>query len=195
MPRQLAVLAIVIWSCEYCRSQAISLENLDGKLLYQDDAGCASCHGVNGKGADSLALDPSPPDFTDCCFNTREPRKDWHAVIKNGGVARGLSESMPIYGEALTEAQIAAIIDYLKTFCTERDWPAGELNFRRPQITGKAFPENETLLVATYTCAQNQSAITKRRSFILDWSSADTLPFRSAHKFRWRASVRSIIAW
>ncbi|MDZ7363892.1 MAG: cytochrome c [candidate division KSB1 bacterium] len=162
MPRPLVVLAIVILAYKCCWSQAISLKELNGKLLYEDDAGCASCHGVNGKGEnDEVKLDPPPPDFTDCGFNTREPRKDWHAVIKNGGVARGLSRSMPSYSEALTDAQIDVIIDYLKTFCAENGWPPGELNFRRPQITVKAFPENEALLIPTYTHRRNKSAVTK----------------------------------
>jgi cytochrome c553 len=163
MRRQLTVLIVVILSGNRSWSQENSVANiLDGKFLYEDYAGCASCHGVNGKGEnDDVKLDPPPPDFTDCSFTTREPRKDWQAVIKHGGVARGLSESMPAYGEALTDEQVNAIIDYLKTFCAEQGWPPGDLNFRRPQITSKAFPENEALLVPAYTRAQSRSAVTK----------------------------------
>ena len=141
---------------------SLSQEILDGKLLYEEEAGCTSCHGNDGKGeAEGVTLDPPPPDFTDCSFNSREPRRDWQAVIKHGGGARGLSESMPAYGEALSDAQIDAIIDYLKIFCDEPNWPPGELNFRRAQITAKAFPENEALLIPTYSHHQQSAAAAK----------------------------------
>jgi hypothetical protein len=135
---------------------------LDGKFLYESWAECASCHAGDGTGeVEGLTLDPPPPDFTDCSFTSREPRKDWHAVIKLGGQARGLALTMPAYDEALTEAQIAAIITYIKTFCTEEGWPPGDLNFRRPHVTGKAFPENEVLLIPTYTHDENDQITSK----------------------------------
>jgi mono/diheme cytochrome c family protein len=46
-----------------------------------------------------------------------------------------LPMSMPAWGEALSEAQIDLLIDYLKTFCRDVHWPQGELNFRRAQVT------------------------------------------------------------
>ncbi len=143
-------------------AQAAEAPVLNGKFLYEDYAGCASCHGNNGKGeVEGIALDPPPPDLTDCSFNSREPRRDWRAVINHGGPARGLSMSMPAYGEALTEEQVEAIIDYLKTFCPEANWPPGELNFRRAHLTTKAFPENEAVLIPQYTHGRNRSARTK----------------------------------
>jgi hypothetical protein len=155
-------LAMVALPCQMAWPQETVPDTLNGKFLYDDYAGCASCHGFDGKGkAEGVTLEPPPPDFTDCSFNSREPRKDWHAVITRGGSARGLSMSMPSYGEILTNEQIAAIIDYIKTLCVERDWPQGEPNFRRPQITSKAFPENEALLIPQYTHHRNKSAVTK----------------------------------
>ncbi len=146
-----------------CQSQEDHTSNNSrGKFLYEEYAGCASCHGADGKGeVEGVTLDPPPPDLTDCSFNSREPRRDWTAVITRGGPARGLSMSMPAYGEVLTPAQIDTIIDYLKTFCTDKGWPPGELNFRRPQITSKAFPENEALLIPTYTGGDNSSTVAK----------------------------------
>jgi hypothetical protein len=140
-----------------------SHEILDGKFLYDEYAGCASCHGLDGKGqVEGVTLDPAPPDLNDCSFSTREPRRDWRAVITHGGQARGLSMSMPSYAEALTQEQIEAIIDYVKTFCREREqWPQGELNFRRAQVTSKAFPENEALLIPAYTRGDEEAAVTK----------------------------------
>ncbi len=158
-------LSLAIWCAVVCDGwpQEIAGDNnLDGKHLYEEYAGCASCHGLDGKGqVEGVTLDPAPPDLSDCSFNSREPRRDWRAVIQHGGQARGLSMSMPAYAEGLTEAQVEAIIDYLKTFCSERGWPQGELNFRRAQITSKAFPENEALLIPTYTRKQDNAAATK----------------------------------
>jgi hypothetical protein len=68
---------------------------------------------------------------------------------------------MPAYGEVLTPGQIDTLIAYLKTFCADERWPQGELNFRRPQITSKAFPENEALLIPTYTSGDNSSTVAK----------------------------------
>lgn len=136
---------------------------LNGKFLYEEYAGCASCHGLDGRGeVEGVTLDPAPPDLNDCSFNTREPRRDWRAVIAHGGPARGLSMSMPSYIEALSEDQIEAIIEHIKTFCPEGEgWPEGELNFRRAQVTSKAFPENEALLIPTYTEKSEQAATMK----------------------------------
>lgn len=135
---------------------------LDGKLLYEDYAGCAGCHGWDGKGqVEGVTLDPPPPDLSDCGFNTREPRRDWKAVMVHAGPARGLSMAMPGFNDALTDEQVEAIISYLKTFCADRNWPQGELNFRRPQITSKAFPENEAVLVSHFTRRRNNVTQTK----------------------------------
>lgn len=144
------------------RPQEIDEEKLlDGKFLYQEYAACASCHGADGKGVvEGLTLDPPPPDFTDCSFVSREPRKDWHDVIKHSGTVRGLSSSMPAYDLALTDEQIDAIITYVKSFCTETGWPPGELNFRRPLVTSKAFPENEALFLPSLTKDNNEVVTT-----------------------------------
>ena len=47
------------------------------------------------------------------------------------------------------EAEIALVIEHVRTFCAERGWPRGDLNFPRPFVTEKAFPENEAVLTAT----------------------------------------------
>ena len=71
MRHQFAVLSAVFLLGGRSWSQEDRIDNnLDGKFLYEDYAGCASCHGLDGKGAEGLALDPPPPDFTDCGFNT-----------------------------------------------------------------------------------------------------------------------------
>lgn len=141
-------------------SQHMEVDFTSGRSMY--NAWCARCHGEDGRGqVEGLELEVPPPDFTDCSFNSREPRKDWKAVVAHGGPARGLSWSMPAWGEAISEEQIDLILDYIKTFCTDDRWPKGELNFRRPQVTAKAFPENEALMIPVYTHSKSRGSTTK----------------------------------
>ncbi|MEK7727521.1 MAG: cytochrome c [candidate division KSB1 bacterium] len=188
MLRNLFLLALGCFGCNgvYAQENAPSPQLLvDGKFLYNEYAGCASCHGEDGKGqVEGVTLDPPPPDLTDCSFNSREPRRDWRDVINHGGQARGLSMSMPAYGEALTPEQVEASIAYLKKFCTESGWPSGELNFRRAQLTAKAFPENEALLIPNYTRGASHAAATK---FVYER--------RFGKRAQWEVSVPFIAEW
>jgi Cytochrome c len=119
-------------------------ELLEAKELYTD--ACASCHGDDGKGkVAGLGVTAELPDFTWCAFNADESDRDWSLVVAEGGPAAGRSEQMPAFREALTEQQINQVVAYLRTFCTE-DWPSGDLNFPRPLVTEKAYPENEVVL-------------------------------------------------
>ncbi|GJQ19847.1 MAG: hypothetical protein HBSIN02_02020 [Bacteroidia bacterium] len=144
-------LTVMVPLCLSAQGETIHVpDSLTGKFMYE--SWCARCHGIDGRGKiEGLELDVPVPDFTDCSFTSREPRKDWLAVILHGGPARGLSMTMPAWGEAIDEQQAEAIISHIKTFCTEPGWPPGELNFRRAQVTAKAFPENEALVIPTYT--------------------------------------------
>ena len=62
------------------------------------------------------------PDFTECNQTSREPNSDWKAIIHQGGPARGFSEIMPSFTEALKPDQIEKVIEYMRGFCRER-WP------------------------------------------------------------------------
>ena len=119
-----------------------------GKEIFE--AACVACHGHDGKGMPQTTLGFEPPatfpDFTDCNATTREADADWTAIIHNGGPMRGFSQIMPSFREALTSDQIEKVIQHLRGFCPERDWPPGELNLPRPLVTEKAFPEDEWVL-------------------------------------------------
>ena len=121
-----------------------------GKEIWE--SACVTCHGVDGKGAvrSSVGFTTRLPDFTECSFATKEPDGDWSATIHNGGPARGFSEIMPSFREALTDDQIDMVIEYMRGFCKEKAWPQGDLNLPRPMITEKAFPENETVITTTF---------------------------------------------
>ncbi len=109
---------------------------------------CAGCHGPRGKpdpGSPVVAaLGAAPADLSDPLFNSREPALDWERVVKHGGRALGLSERMPPWGSSFTDAEIAALVAYVKTLApgSER-YPPGELNLMLPIRTQKAFPEDE----------------------------------------------------
>jgi hypothetical protein len=71
---------------------------------------------------------------------------------------------MPGFADALSEGQLRAIIAYLRGFCTDSSWPPGDLNFRRPLFTGKAFPEDEVVL--NYNFERSR----RSRSLVNEWT-------------------------
>ena len=125
-----------------------------GRDVYQ--TACVACHGIDGKGAPRTAVgfDTRLPDFTDCSFATKEPDGDWSATIHNGGPARGFSPIMPAFRDVLDEEQIDNVIGHLRSFCTNRSWPRGELNFPRALITEKAFPESEVVVTSSFNMSR-----------------------------------------
>ncbi|WP_237855027.1 c-type cytochrome [Rhodohalobacter sulfatireducens] len=132
---------------------------LSGKELYMQ--ACANCHGVDGKGGSvkQLGLQTPPPDFTDCDFANREPDGDWVAVAHQGGPTRGFSTEMPSFGEALTVEQLQKIMNHVRTFCRNDNWPRGELNLPRALVTEKAYPEDEAV-ISSFIDIENEGALT-----------------------------------
>jgi hypothetical protein len=132
---------------------------LSGKELYMQ--ACANCHGVDGKGGSvkQLGLQTPPPDFTDCDFASREPDGDWVAVAHQGGPTRGFSTEMPAFGEALTVEQLQKIMNHVRTFCRNDNWPRGELNLPRALVTEKAYPEDEAV-ISSFIDVENEGALT-----------------------------------
>ena len=141
------ILAVAVLAAFIDASAALADDAvLTGQEIY--DGACASCHGVDGHGApEGTAIVVPLPDFTDCNFITREGDGNWHYLLAHGGEALGLSAQMPAFGDVLTDQQLHAALDYIRTFCHDTRWPRGELNFRRTLFTTKAFPEDEALLI------------------------------------------------
>lgn len=121
---------------------------------------CVNCHGPDGRGGVNAELEKiiKPPDFTDCAFAAREPDRGFLAVAHNGGPARGFSPLMAPWGGAFTEAELTLAVSHIRTFCTDRRWPRGELNLPRPLVTAKAFPEDEAVVS---TSSQSNNVVTK----------------------------------
>jgi mono/diheme cytochrome c family protein len=122
-----------------------------GAEVYQ--ATCVACHGADGRGNPESVVGFSVPlpDFADCLFATVEAAEGWEAVVHEGGPVRALDRHMPAFGAALSEREIRLVVAHLRTFCEDhRRWPQGDLNFPRPLVTEKAFPENESLLTTSW---------------------------------------------
>jgi len=122
---------------------APSIAEMNGERLYQ--AACANCHGSDGTGVPQTTAGFALPlpDFTDCSFASREPTSDWVAVAHEGGPVRGFAAIMPAFGDAVSAEQLERVIDYIRGFCGNASWPAGDLNMPRAMFTEKAFPEDE----------------------------------------------------
>ena len=145
------VLFFVAWMALSAHSAESNLrprDNRDARTLFH--AACAGCHGDDGAGGVQAELGFTPPatfpDFSDCSQATPEQDLAWRAMIRNGGPARGFSQIMPAFGDALDDTQIAALVRHLRSFCVEPGWPRGELNVPRALLTEKAFPEDEFVL-------------------------------------------------
>jgi mono/diheme cytochrome c family protein len=119
-----------------------------GEQIYK--SACVACHGPDGRGTPtSISGFQQPrtfPDFTRCDQTTPEENVNWKAVIVYGGPARGFSQIMPSFGEALSFAQIDQVVKYLRSFCHDQRWPRGELNLPRAIVTEKAYPEDEAVV-------------------------------------------------
>lgn len=130
-------------------------------------ATCARCHGEQGRGnpPDEVLIhfEAPPRDFHSDYFNSRERRRDWFDVIKYGGPYRGLSSTMPSFGDQLGDAQISALVDYLKAFVEEDKLPQGETNFVRAHFATKAFPEQELLVLPELVRTAGAASSTQTR--------------------------------
>ncbi|MEJ2086107.1 MAG: cytochrome c [Acidobacteriota bacterium] len=148
------LLTPALGGAEVAAAQANDPSTWDTGTLYQ--RACAACHGSDGSGLapdhPNYANFESPPaDLTDPLFNSREPSADWSMVVKYGGARLGLSAQMPAYGSALTDEQIDDLVAYLKQLVDTSRYPPGDLNFNRPVVTVKAFPEDEVLLINRFS--------------------------------------------
>ncbi len=142
------LLAAVLAIGEIATGQARATETGPTTIPEMWGAWCARCHAEDGTGQVSEpTITGVPMDFTDCAVTTREPDADWERAIAKGGSGVGLSPEMPGFEDSLTPAQIAGFVPHLRAFCRDTGWPSGNLNFPRPIITEKAFPEDEFLLL------------------------------------------------
>ena len=114
-------------------AQAVAAEEgMDGAALYQQN--CASCHGTELQGQPdwrSLGPDgrlPAPPH--DATGHTWHHGDDILFRITREGTAAvvggGYESDMPGFGDSLSDAEIRAILDYIKS-----TWPERERTYQR----------------------------------------------------------------
>ena len=155
----LALLAVLV-----AHSLRADRPRLEPKALYAQ--ACAACHGGDGKGSPTYEGEVPVPDFSDCMANTAEPAEQWETIVARGGPSRGLSATMPAYGEALDPEEIRGLVAYLRAFCENFEkYPPGDLNFRRPLDTGKAYPEQEVVVKPEYARFDGDGATGMEASF------------------------------
>ncbi|MBI3785148.1 MAG: cytochrome c [Deltaproteobacteria bacterium] len=153
------IFAILFVSVVVSATRAFADEpQLSAREIYE--GACASCHGVDGRGAADSGVTVPLPDLGDCRFVTAENDGNWRYLLLHGGQSFGLSSQMPGFEGILTVEQINAVLDYIRAFCHDPAWAHGDLNFRRALITTKAFPEDEFLIKPEFD---------KGRDGVRDW--------------------------
>ena len=100
-----------------------------GRQVYSD-AGCASCHGADGRGDGESA-----PELKDATGRPIKPADFTAGVYRGGSDARDLyyriatgvdGTPMPAYGDALSPADLWAVVDYVRSLRATpvaRRWP------------------------------------------------------------------------
>lgn len=95
-----------------------SAEKVNAGALYNH--WCAQCHGLKGK-ADGVNSTPdmaiNPRDLTDKNFMVTRSDEQFEDVIRGGGTRAAKSPLMPAWEATLNDAEIAALVAYLRIFC------------------------------------------------------------------------------
>jgi hypothetical protein len=78
---------------------------------------------------------------------------------------------MPAFGAALSREQIARVVEYVRSFCTDGRWPRGELNLPRPIATEKAYPEDEVVIEASAVTRAGERSVTTTAVYEKRWGA------------------------
>ncbi len=80
-------------------------------------ANCVTCHGPQGKGDGVLAdsLEVKPRDLSNKSIMSARSDEYLFKVIKQGGVAVGLSDNMPLWGTTFSDVEIKKVIKHIRT--------------------------------------------------------------------------------
>lgn len=166
-------------------ASAAASPEMSGRELFV--AACANCHGNDGRGATrtQVGFPEALPDFSDCSYASRENAQDWAAIVHEGGPVRAFTHRMPAFGAALTEEQITRVVAYVRSICSDRTWPRGELNLPRPIAAEKAFPEDETVVTMSSSSSEGtrttQAALIYEKRFGARNQMEYDIPFSMTH--------------
>lgn len=83
---------------------------------------CASCHGDAGDGRGEAAgvLNPRPSDLTDAARMTKLSDWDLYRVIRDGGPAVGLSETMQAFKPLLPDSDLRNVAAFVRLLSKPR---------------------------------------------------------------------------
>ena len=99
----------------------------EGKPLYVQ--WCASCHGADGRGNGPNAkwLAMKPANHANAARMSTRADDALYDTIAGGGTVMGMSPLMPAFGATLSDAQLRALVTYLRTICACRgpEWSRG----------------------------------------------------------------------
>ena len=86
---------------------------------------CSACHGEKGggDGPASASLDPKPAKFNDAAFWKERDDAGVAKIIKEGGAANGKSALMAPFGGTMDDAQITAMVAFLRTLAPSEKAP------------------------------------------------------------------------
>ncbi len=94
-----------------------------GKRLFQKF--CAHCHGIHGDGDGYNAeyLDKEPAELSHPKFQRKKTNHQIFRVIHKGGAGVRKSHLMPPFGSTLSQAEIWALVAYIRSLATENNHP------------------------------------------------------------------------
>ena len=84
---------------------------IDGEAVFRHR--CAVCHGVRADGRSDLARIMRPPPANLRASTLSEAEQS--AIVRLGGAAVGRSSSMPEWRGELTEAELVAVLAYIRS--------------------------------------------------------------------------------
>lgn len=77
---------------------------------------CAHCHGLlgDGDGFNAEFLDKEPAELSDQKFQAKKTNHQIYKIIDKGGASARKSQLMPVFGKTLSEAEIWALVAYVR---------------------------------------------------------------------------------
>ncbi|MBI5747829.1 MAG: cytochrome c [Nitrospinae bacterium] len=102
---------------------------------------CVHCHGwgAKGDGPTAAMLNPRPSNLTNGKYANHISNLDLFAIIKGGGPARNLSESMPAWGNILRDQDIWNVIAFIRSLSK----PLFDPKSKEGEITANNFKESK----------------------------------------------------
>ena len=103
--------AAVAFGATHARAEGAAAGGMDVPALWKKN--CASCHGDDGKGETKAGKSKKVQDLTNPEVRAKFDRDRMIKATKGGLKSEDGKEQMKPYGEKLSDAEIAALTDYV----------------------------------------------------------------------------------